>query len=79
MMISGEMVGRPGIAPGARRRLAESEKGAGMLSICLDTARLNAWVPPQICRYPGSFDFRRVCLLSCASGSLSAGIRCIGE
>lgn len=72
------MVGRPGNAPGARR-LAQSEKGAGMLSICLDTARLNAWVPPQICRYPGNFDSHRVCLLSCASGSLSAGIRCIGE
>ena len=35
-----------------------------MLSICLDTARLNAWVPPRICRYPGNFDFHRVCLLS---------------
>lgn len=70
-MMSGEMVGSL-VGLGMRR---EQGAPAGMLSICLDTARLNAWMPPRICRYPVNFDLRSVCLVS---GSLSAGIRCIG-
>ena len=35
----------------------KSEKGAGMLSICLDAARLNAWVLPTDLSIPRDLRF----------------------